>query len=490
MPIRPKLLFKPAVIAVILPVIIAAVCLAVIKEPLMILACAFFLMAVIAWLIIHFKLLSLCMITLAFLLPFSVEIPVMYESMLRIPTEPLIAIGAIILVFDVLMNYRKLKSIYPVKELLWVLPLVMAFLVTLPFSGMHFVSLKFSMVNIIYIMVFFVLLSRLSMEHPGLFPRMLLLYGIGFIIAMLWGVFNYWQYDWNPVVVRGIFQPFYKDHTVFGASAAVLGAFWLASAFYKKNKASMLVYLTMGMVFAGCVLLSTSRAAFISLLFFFIIMVMLSLKVRPVHLAGMLVSLIIVAVAVSQPLTERMKKVEEVSYADDPGLTDRSRSISNISTDVSNIERLNRWISAWRMFREKPLTGFGPGTYQFVYIPYQEPALENRLTVTDPWNVPEGSGGTAHSEYLLAMSEMGVWGLLGWLVLIGRWVFLAFNTKKQHPRRMEIIVAFAALSTYLLHAFFNNFLTTDKFAFLFWGTAAWMIANNYANNEQELLQTD
>ena len=490
MPIRPKLLFTPAAIAVILPVVIAAVCLAVIKEPLMILVCTFFLMAVIAWLIIHFKILPAFMMTLAFLLPFSVETAVMYESMLRIPTEPLIAIGAIILVFDVLMNHRKLKSIYPVKELLYVLPLVMAFIVTMPFSGMSFVSLKFSMVNIVYIMVFFVLLSRLSMEHPGLFPRMLLLYGIGFIIAMLWGIFNYWQYDWNPVVVRGIFQPFYKDHTIFGASAAILGAFWLASAFYKQNKASMLACLAMGLVFAGCVLISTSRAAFISLLFFLIILAMLSLKVRPVHLAGMLVLLIILAVAFSQPLTERMKKVEEVSYADDSGLIDRSRSIGNISTDVSNIERLNRWISAWRMFREKPLTGFGPGTYQFAYIHYQEPALENRLTVTDPWNVPEGSGGTAHSEYLLAMSEMGVWGLLGWLVIIGRWVFLAFNTKKHHPRRMEIVVAFAALSTYLLHAFFNNFLTTDKFAFLFWGTAAWMIANNHAKNEQELLQTD
>ncbi len=37
--------------------------------------------------------------------------------------------------------------------------------------------------------------------------------------------------------------------------------------------------------------------------------------------------------------------------------------------------------------------------------------------------------------------------------------------------------ALVALSTYFFHALVNNFLTTDKFAFLFWGTAAWLLAS-------------
>ena len=48
------------------------------------------------------------------------------------------------------------------------------------------------------------------------------------------------------------------------------------------------------------------------------------------------------------------------------------------------------------MFEERPLFGFGPGTYQFTYIPFQEKSLENRLTVRNPDSPPQGSGGSAH----------------------------------------------------------------------------------------------
>jgi O-antigen ligase len=141
------------------------------------------------------------------------------------------------------------------------------------------------------------------------------------------------------------------------------------------------------------------------------------------------------------------------------------------------------------MFREKPLTGFGPGTYQFTYIPYQDPVFYNRLTVTNPWRIPENSGGTAHSEYLLALSEMGILGLLGWLLLLGRWIFMAFNKHNKGTQRIIMIMTFSALSTYIFHSFFNNFLNIDKFAFLFWAMAAWLTLNyNLAHGKQLLPQ--
>ena len=100
----------------------------------------------------------------------------------------------------------------------------------------------------------------------------------------------------------------------------------------------------------------------------------------------------------------------------------------------------------------------------------------NPLTVKDPWHVPENSGGTAHSEYLLALSEMGLLGIISLFLLFYSWTWIAFVKARNHPQRLNIIIGFAVLSTYLFHAFFNNFLNTDKFAFLFWGTAAWMVS--------------
>ncbi|MBE0652540.1 MAG: O-antigen ligase family protein, partial [Bacteroidales bacterium] len=179
--------------------------------------------------------------------------------------------------------------------------------------------------------------------------------------------------------------------------------------------------------------------------------------------------------------------INALSYDSHADLIDQTKSIGNITTDVSNIERMNRWVAAWRMFLEKPLTGFGPGTYQFQYIPFQTPELYNRLTVTNPYHIPENSGGTAHSEYLLATSEMGVLGLLGWIVLIGRWLFIAFSQRPTYPGRMQIFIGFAALATYLFHSHFNNFLNTDKFAFLFWGMAAWLMFHHNTNDERGVL---
>ena len=231
-------------------------------------------------------------------------------------------------------------------------------------------------------------------------------------------------------------------------------------------------------IFFAAVVYSTSRGAFLSLVVFFAVWLVYRLKpgfkyVLPAFLTAA------VALLISLPaIVNVISGTQSLSYDREAGLIDRTSSVANVTTDVSNLERLNRWHAAWMMLQERPLSGFGPGTYQFEYIPYQSPALMNRLSVTNPYNIPEGSGGTAHSEYLLALSEMGLFGLAAWLLLFGRWIALSLRRWHVHPHQMYMSVAIAALSTYFFHALVNNFLTTDKFAFLFWGAAAWLVANN------------
>jgi O-antigen ligase len=145
-------------------------------------------------------------------------------------------------------------------------------------------------------------------------------------------------------------------------------------------------------------------------------------------------------------------------------------SVTNVQTDASNIERLNRWVSALRMFEEQPYCGFGPGTYQFTYIPFQEKRLENRLTVRNPDTPPPGSGGTAHSELLLQLSENGILTPLIFLLMWIRWWYFGFFTI---AKRSPLLPLFLGLSTYFFHMQFNNFLNQPVFAFLFWATAAY-----------------
>ena len=86
-------------------------------------------------------------------------------------------------------------------------------------------------------------------------------------------------------------------------------------------------------------------------------------------------------------------------------LTKHVRSIYNIKSDASNMERINRWNCALSMFKEKPILGFGPGTYQFQYGIFQ--MYKDKTIIS----TNSGDMGNAHSEYLGALSETGVIGL-------------------------------------------------------------------------------
>ena len=165
-------------------------------------------------------------------------------------------------------------------------------------------------------------------------------------------------------------------------------------------------------------------------------------------------------------------------------LVEKSMSVTNLNTDVSNIERLNRWVSALRMFEERPFTGFGPGTYQFTYLPFQEERLANRLTVTNPDSPPPGSGGTAHSELLLQLGENGIWTPLLFLFIWLRWTFFGFFIANKQSIHIPLLLG---LSTYFFHMQFNNFLNQSVFAFLFWGTAAYLDVQ-LSRNKDELLR--
>ena len=481
---------QPAALAALILVLTALCFYGFMLFPVLAAGPAFLLLLASARIIIHFGLQPAFMKIIALLLPFSFEVPLIEGSMIRIPTEPLIVLAAMIVFLEILGRPLKMLKDPLHRELMWIAPLAVAFMLTIPFSEMLQVSVKFSFINLLYILVFFVFQARLFRNNKDLFFHMLILYSLGMLVVMLWSIYRFWHWEWNPVVVRGIFQPFFNDHTIFGAAAAFLAALWFSTISNGTNNLSRLIWFFPGLFFTGAVLLSTSRAAFLSLFVFILAMLMLTLKLRVRHLVLMTGGLVAVLILFHKPVTDRLQKIDAISYDSNSGLAERTSSVGNISTDVSNIERLNRWISAWRMFREKPLTGFGPGTYQFAYIPYQEPLLMNRLSVTNPWEVPEGSGGTAHSEYLLILSEMGIIGLAGWLIFLGRLIFISFNGSLGHPSRMMIIAAFAAMTTYVFHAHFNNFLNTDKFAFLFWGTAAWLISIYHSKNEENLLQAD
>jgi putative inorganic carbon (HCO3(-)) transporter len=160
----------------------------------------------------------------------------------------------------------------------------------------------------------------------------------------------------------------------------------------------------------------------------------------------------------------------------------RLESAANVTTDASNLERINRWSCAIAMFQERPIVGFGPGTYAFEYARFQEP--ENLTIISTNF----GDGGNAHSEYLGPLAEMGFMGLILVLTLIAAIFYKGITLYNRWPsekREMKVLILamILALVTYFVHGILNNYLDTDKAAIPIWGICACFIALEFKLNE-------
>ena len=165
-------------------------------------------------------------------------------------------------------------------------------------------------------------------------------------------------------------------------------------------------------------------------------------------------------------------KLEENKQESSTSFAQHISSMTNVRSDASNLERINRWKCALRMFEEKPFTGWGPGTYMFNYAPFQ--ASYDRTIISTDF----GDMGNAHSEYLGPLSESGLPGLF----TITAVFILAFSTgarvyrRAVNPRdRIIVLSILTGLSSYFIHGLMNNFLDRDKAAIPFWGFLAILV---------------
>ena len=135
------------------------------------------------------------------------------------------------------------------------------------------------------------------------------------------------------------------------------------------------------------------------------------------------------------------------------------------------------------MFEDRPVFGYGPGTYQFEYAPFQR-SEEKTLISTNA-----GDKGNAHSEYIGPLAEQGLPGML--LVILSVVVFIttALRIYRRSPDpevRMLSLSLMLALITYFLHGTMNNFLDTDKASVPVWGFMAAIVALDIYTRETRL----
>ena len=253
------------------------------------------------------------------------------------------------------------------------------------------VSLKFLTARLWFVVVMYFVVTRLFEDGANM-QRFFWLYLLSLTVVVIYTLVNHAQYGFAQDPAHWVMSPFFKDHTSYGAILAFILPFALAAITMPGwSRTRKGVALVLFIIIATGLVFSYTRAAWVSLVAAIGVFLILRLKV-PAWLVGTGAAAVLVGYMVYQDqLTMTLERNRDESSDD---LAEHVSSISNISSDASNLERLNRWNSALRMFAEKPLFGFGPGTYMFEYAPYQ--ASDERTIISTNF----GSGGNAHSEYL------------------------------------------------------------------------------------------
>lgn len=406
-------------------------------------------------------------------LSFSINIG---SSQLNIPSEPLIALFAVALI-----GLIKGKTFFRgnfIRHPLSILGLIYhGWMITMiPFSSNPWVSLKYTLVNAAHYWVFY-FGFYFFVKHTGKnILNWMGSYLLSFMIVILFSWYNYSWYGFRMDAAPIMALPFYNDHALYGASIALVLPFALLipQNYLKKPGSLVLTGILMIALF-----ISSSRAAWLSFVAGGIFISGLKfLRLKFLTLAGLIAILSLLTMLNYPSLIRLIGSNREESRKG--SWMEHFKSIGNITTDVSNLERLNRYRCALRMWADRPFTGFGPGTYQYAYLPYQKPEEMTRLSVTTPRAPdggphPTGRGGGAHSEYLQALSELGLPGFFCWIGLLVAGLYTGmkrYYQEKNREHESSLLAILFGLVTYFTHAFFNNFLHSEEIAVLFWPALA------------------
>lgn len=386
---------------------------------------------------------------------------------MNLPTEPLL-FGVLLLFLLKLFSERDFNGKilrHPVSWAIWIY-LFWLFLTSFT-STMPVVSFKFLLVKIWFVTAFYLLAIKLFEEQKNI-PTFIWIYIASFLIVIGYTIFRHTGYGlWNKQAAHFVMTPFFNDHTSYGAMLAMFIPFMTFFSFNRFGTARQKwLARTVLMILLTAFVLSYTRAAWLSLFAAIGVWALLKLKIRFQTLLITFLSLTAFILVFQKQIVLYLERNDDESSSN---LIEHFSSMSNITSDASNLERLNRWSCAVRMFQDKPVFGYGAGTYMFQYAPYQ---LNRDRTII---STNAGDGGNAHSEYLGPLAETGLLGMLSVLFLFGTVIFTAIRTySRLNDPRLKSLVAGALLGlvTYYVHGVMNNFLDTDKASVPFWGFTA------------------
>jgi putative inorganic carbon (hco3(-)) transporter len=431
--------------------------------------------------LMYFVSLDKIILLITFLTPLAVNFSNLEMGIgISIPTEPLM-VGVLIFFFIKILH----EGNYDITVLKHPLTIVLLFnltwmLLTSVTSEMPWVSFKYLLSRLWFVIPFYFFAIILFKKYSNI-KLFIWLYVIPFLGIIFYTLYNHSIHGFDEESGHWVMTPFYNDHTAYGAVLSIFVPILFGFSINKNYSiSSRIVSFTFFVFFIVALVLSYSRAAWISLAVGLVVFMLVLLKIK---FRWVLLSLAVFIGLFYAFQNQILDKLEKNKQDSSENFVEHIKSIYNISSDASNLERINRWQSAIRMYHERPFWGWGPGTYQFLYAPYQM-SKEKTIISTNA-----GDLGNAHSEYIGPLAESGLLGMLSVFAIFSLSIYYGLRVYKRaitHEIKIISLGIVIGLLSYFIHGFLNNFLDSDKASVPVWGFIAILVALDiFHNNNTE-----
>ncbi len=387
-----------------------------------------------------------------------------------LPSEPLMFATMLLFTASLIHNGGiERKILYHPVSIAIIFHLVWMIVTTLS-SSMPLVSFKQTLARFCFVMVYFYL-GILVFREKKMINVFTWCYLITLTVVIIYTTYTHALSGFTEKAAHTAMVPFYNDHTAYAALVAMFIPMLFVFLADWKNS-NLVRWISLGLIglFITAIVLSYTRASWVSLVAALVCFLVFALRIRTWIVVIGIAVVVFLFFMFQTTIIMNLEQNEKQSSTD---FAAHVQSISNISTDASNVERLNRWQCAFRMFHERPFFGWGPGTYMFQYAPFQKWSEKTIISTNF------GEAGNAHSEYIGPLAEQGVLGSVAFILILIAVVYRGSRIIIHARNRQTRMIArglLLGLITYWVHGMLNNFLDTEKASVPFWGFIGAIVA--------------
>ena len=379
-----------------------------------------------------------------------------------LPDEPLMLLASVTVVIYLLHRRRvipiksiHLLSLIIILQLLWTC-------ITVITSADFILSIKYLMAKSWYLLAFFAL-PLILFEDINFFKKAVLLFLGSMIVVTAVILIKQGINDWTFGKVNNTVRPFFRNHVSYSSLLVFMVPLLLATIRLSVSKKVRWMLCSVLAVTFLAVYLSYARGAWVALPAGVIAYWLLHKRLL---VFGFLFFLITVIIGVFWIKSNgRFMKLSNDYKSTIYHSNFEEHLIATYQLkDLSNAERIYRWIAGVRMVGDSWQTGFGPSTFYSQYKSYTLPAFKTYVS-----DNPEKS--TVHNYFLLLLVEQGIMGCFLFVALI---TTMFHYVQKIYFRTNEKLwkVVSAAIGSILVMQCVINFLSdmieTDKVGSVFY----------------------